>query len=80
MRRSFVFFFAALVSALALTLSPLTTQTVHSGDIHERCEQCSVKNFEKFNNCLAKYGEQEMSCYDEYNEGVVHCYKNFCEQ
>ena len=83
MRRPYAYFLAAVafcVFMLALSLS-FNTPTAKAGDIHERCLDCSVKNFERYEACLAKYPvEEQQRCHDDYNEGVVHCFKNFCEQ
>ncbi|HEX5706116.1 MAG TPA: hypothetical protein VFX96_02390 [Pyrinomonadaceae bacterium] len=81
MRRSFVIYFAALVFALALTLSsPFTTRTVNSADLQEKCDDCNIRNNRQFEHCLTVHGINEQRCYDQFNEGVVHCFRNFCEQ
>lgn len=82
MRRLMTSLSAALVLvALALVLfQPYPARTVKAADIHEKCNDCSVRNVQQFEHCLAIHGENELRCYDQFNEGVVHCYRNFCEQ
>lgn len=72
---------ALLFVALALVLfQPQTTRTVSASDIHERCEDCTIRNNEIFEQCLAIHGQDYIPCYDRYNQGVVNCHRNFCEQ
>ena len=67
--------------ALALVLfQPQATRTVSASDIHERCEDCTIRNINRFEQCVAVHGENHIPCYDKYNEGVVICHRNFCEQ
>lgn len=72
---------ALLFLALALVLfQPHPAGTARAADIHEKCEDCSTRNFRQFEHCTEIHGVNHMPCYDQYNEGVVHCYRNFCEQ
>lgn len=80
MRRSFVFFFAALVSALALTLSSFTTRTVSSADIHEKCIDCQVRAQRQYDQCTQQHPDDAAFCGDKFNEDIVHCYRHWCEQ
>lgn len=82
MRRIFAYFTAALIAcALALALStPMAVRTVKASDLQEKCDDCTVRNAQRFEQCLAVHGQDELRCYDQYNEGVVHCFRNFCEQ
>lgn len=82
MRRVLSSVSAALVLvALALVLfQPQATRTARASDIHERCEDCTIRNINRFEQCLAVHGQDHIPCYDKYNEGVVICHRNFCEQ
>lgn len=82
MRRFLTSLTAALTFvALALVLfQPYSTRTVKAADIHERCLDCTVRNFERYENCVALHGLDEVRCADQYNHGVVICYREFCEQ
>lgn len=82
MRRVLSSLSAALVFvALALVLfQPQATRTARAADIHERCEDCTIRNIQRFEQCLAVQGQDHIPCYDKYNEGVVICHRNFCEQ
>lgn len=82
MRRVLSSLSAALVFvALALVLfQPQATRTARAADIHEKCEDCSARNFRQFEHCTEVHGVDHIPCYDQYNEGVVICYRNFCEQ
>jgi hypothetical protein len=82
MRRVLSSVSAALVFvALALVLfQPQATRTARAADIHERCEDCTIRNNQRFEQCLAVHGQDHIPCYDKYNEGVVICHRNFCEQ
>lgn len=73
---------AALVFvALALVLfQPQTARTVRAADIHEKCEDCTIRNNRRFEHCTEVHGVNHIPCYDQYNEGVVICHRNFCEQ
>jgi hypothetical protein len=82
MRRFMKWLPAALVFvALALALfQPNAARTVRAADIHERCNDCNVRNFQRYEQCVALHGEDEVRCSDQYNQGVVICYREFCEQ
>lgn len=84
MRRFFSLFTAALAFCLlALVLSAPTTLNgarAAGQTLQEKCDECSIRNIERFNHCLAVHGENEIRCYDQFNEGVVICFRNFCEQ
>ena len=72
---------ALVFLALALTMfQPYAARTARAADIHEKCEDCSVRNFRQFEHCTAVHGIDHIPCYDQYNEGVVICFRNFCEQ
>jgi hypothetical protein len=72
---------ALLFLALALVLfQPHPAGTARAADIHEKCEDCTVRNAQQYDQCVAVHGIDEQRCSDQYNEGVVHCYRNFCEQ
>lgn len=71
---------AALVfAALAFALTQ-PARTARAADINEKCDECTVRNFDRFNQCQAVHGQDYQRCYDDYNEGVVRCFRNFCEQ
>ena len=71
---------AALVfAALAFALTQ-PARTVKAADINEKCNDCTIRNFQQFEHCQQIHGQNYQRCYDDYNEGVVHCYRNFCEQ
>lgn len=72
---------ALLLLALALTLfHSHAGRTVRAADANEKCDDCTVRNYQRFEQCVAVHGEQETRCYEQYNEGVVICFRNFCEQ
>jgi len=72
---------ALLFVALALVLfQPQTARTARASDIHERCEDCTIRNNQRSEQCLAVHAQDHTPCYDKYNEGVVICHRNFCEQ
>ena len=72
---------ALTLVALALALfQPYPARTVRAADINEKCEDCTVRNFQQYEQCVAVHGLDEQRCSDQYNEGVVHCFRNFCEQ
>ena len=72
---------ALVFVALALVLfQPQTTRTARAADIHEKCEDCTIRNNQRFEQCLEVHGINHIPCYDQYNAGVVICYRNFCEQ
>ncbi len=67
--------------ALALVMfQPYPARTARAADIHEKCEDCTIRNNRQFEHCTEIHGINHIPCYDKYNEGVVHCYRNFCEQ
>ncbi|HEX8500495.1 MAG TPA: hypothetical protein VF659_07895 [Pyrinomonadaceae bacterium] len=67
--------------ALALALSqPYAVRTARAADINEKCEDCTVRNAQRYEQCIAVHGETDQRCGEQYNEGVVICYRNFCEQ
>jgi hypothetical protein len=71
---------AALVfAALAFALTQ-PARTVKAADINDRCNDCTAKNAQQFDQCQAVHGINYQRCYDDYNEGVVHCFAHFCEQ
>jgi hypothetical protein len=80
MRRTLTLCAAFLFCTLTLTLPSAAPTTVLADPPPERCEDCSVKNFERYEQCVAVHGLDEPRCSDQYNEGVVICYRNFCEQ
>ena len=82
MRRLLTSLSAALVLvALALVLfQPYPTRTVQAADINERCNDCTVRNAQRYEQCIAIHGEADTRCGDQYNQGVVICYREFCEQ
>jgi hypothetical protein len=82
MRKTFAYLVSALiVCLLALTLfTPVTVQRVKASDLQEKCDDCSIRNFQQFEHCQAVHGQEYQRCYDQYNEGVVQCFRNFCEQ
>ncbi|HEX8285760.1 MAG TPA: hypothetical protein VF588_20555 [Pyrinomonadaceae bacterium] len=82
MRRFLSSLSAALVFvALALVLfQPYPARTVRAADINDKCNDCTVRNAQRYEQCIAIHGETDTRCGDQYNEGVVHCFRNFCEQ
>lgn len=82
MRRFLTSLSAALVLvALALVLfQPYSTRTAKAADIHERCNDCTVRNAQRYEQCIAIHGETDPNCGEQYNQGVINCYRNFCEQ
>lgn len=82
MRRVLSSLSAALVFvALALVLfQPQATRTARAADINEKCNDCTARNAERYEQCIAIHGETDTRCGDHYNEGVIHCFRNFCEQ
>lgn len=80
MKRIFNYLTAAIIICmLALTLStPSALRTVRASDLQEKCDDCTIRNNERFEQCIAINNDQR--CYDQYNEGVVRCFRNFCEQ
>ncbi len=84
MRRLFSLFTAAI--AFCLLALVLSTPAAFNGvraegqTLQEKCDECSIRNNERFEQCLAVHGQEELRCYDQFNEGVVICYRNFCEQ
>ena len=82
MRRLIQSLSAALVLvALALVLfQPYPARTVRAADLQEKCDDCTIRNNQRFEQCLQVHGQDHIPCYDQYNEGVVICYRNFCEQ
>jgi type II secretory pathway component PulM len=82
MKRMLLTLSAALVFvALALVLfQPYSTRAVKAADINEKCNDCTARNAERYEQCIAIHGETDTRCGDQYNEGVVHCFRNFCEQ
>lgn len=72
---------ALLFVALALLLfQPYPARTVKAADIYEKCDDCTVRNVQRFEHCTEVHGVNHIPCYDQFNEGVVICYRNFCEQ
>ena len=72
---------ALVLVALALVLfQPHASRTARAADIHEKCEDCTIRNNQRFEQCTEVHGINHIPCYDQYNEGVVICYRNFCEQ
>lgn len=72
---------ALLFVALALVLfHPYPARTARAADIHERCLDCTVRNFERYERCVEQHGLDDVRCSDQYNQGVVICYREFCEQ
>jgi hypothetical protein len=72
---------ALLFVALALVLfQPYTTRTAKAADINEKCNECTVRNVQRYEQCIAIHGETDQRCGEQYNQGVIHCYRNFCEQ
>lgn len=84
MRKPLSYFTAgAMFFMLMLTLSvPSTERAVKAQGktLQEKCDECSIRNHERFEQCLAVHGQDHIPCYDQYNEGVVICHRNFCEQ
>jgi hypothetical protein len=82
MRRLLTSLSAALVFvALALVLfQPFPARTAKAADVNERCNDCTVRNAQRYEQCIAIHGETESRCGDQYNQGVVNCYREFCEQ
>lgn len=84
MRKSASYFTAVVMFfMLMLALSaPVAERTVKADakTLQEKCDDCSIRNNERFEHCLAIHGQDHIPCYDQYNEGVVICYRNFCEQ
>lgn len=73
---------ALLFVALALVLfQPYpAVRTARAADINEKCNDCTVRNAERYNQCIAVHGELDSRCGEQYNQGVINCYRNFCEQ
>jgi hypothetical protein len=84
MRKPLSYFTAGIMFLmLMLTLStPVAERRVKADGqtLQEKCDACSIRNNERFEQCVAIHGQDHIPCYDQYNEGVVICYRNFCEQ
>jgi hypothetical protein len=85
MMRKPLSYFTAVVMFLMLVLAlsvPITERSVKADGqtLQEKCDECSIRNNERFEQCVAINGQDHTPCYDKYNEGVVICYRNFCEQ
>jgi len=83
MRRVLSSLSAALVFvalALALFQPYHAARTARAADLQEKCDDCTIRNNQRFEQCLEVHGINHIPCYDQYNEGVVICYRNFCEQ
>lgn len=61
---------------------PTAQRTVKAAGktLQEKCDDCTIRNNQQFEQCVAIHGQDHIPCYDQYNEGVVICYRNFCEQ
>jgi hypothetical protein len=72
---------ALVLVALALVLfQPYPAGTARAADINEKCNDCTARNAERYEQCIAIHGELGSRCGEQYNEGVIHCFRNFCEQ
>ena len=84
MRKPVSYFTAGVMFfMLMLVLSvPTTKRTVKAQGqtLQEKCDACTIRNNERFEQCLAVHGQDHIPCYDQFNEGVVICHRNFCEQ
>ena len=83
MRKPLSYFTAGVMFfMLLLTLSVPTERAVKAQGktLQEKCDDCSIRNNERFEQCLAVHGQDHIPCYDQFNEGVVICFRNFCEQ
>ena len=84
MRRPLSYFTAVVMFVmLMLTLSaPVGDRSVNAAGktLQEKCDECSIRNNERFEQCVAIHGQEHIPCYDQFNEGVVICHRNFCEQ
>ena len=68
---------------LVLTLSAPVAERgakAQGQTLQEKCDECNIRNNQRFEQCLAVHGQDHIPCYDKFNEGVVHCFRNFCEQ
>ncbi len=78
-------YFTAVVMFVMLMLAlsaPVTERRAEAQGktLQEKCDECTIRNNERFEQCLAVHGQNHIPCYDQYNEGVVICHRNFCEQ
>ncbi len=84
MRKPLAFFALALICfVLALAApSPAARVAEAAEAAPDRCEDCMVNVFARYEQCLAQFGSDPRGqrCHDQYNEGVVQCFRNFCEQ
>ena len=84
MRKPLSYFIAGVMFFLLVfaTSAPVAERGVKADGqtLQEKCDACSVRNNERFEQCLAVHGQDHIPCYDKFNEGVVHCFRNFCEQ
>lgn len=83
--RKLLSYFIGVVLFFTLMFTPSmpTAQRTVKADgktLQEKCDDCSIRNNERFEQCLAVHGQDHIPCYDQFNEGVVICHRNFCEQ